>query len=448
MHRFHWLVHPQLRAIGFNLAGRAVSLLAPLLLFPAMLEHLGSTGFGVWVTGLSITALAAFMDFGIGNSLLTQLAVYFGQSDVNAARRAIGASYRILGLVFLGGMAVFATVLMITLIWPTTVPIRGDSESALVFIVLFFFFVGIPLSVIYRVLYSQQQILLYNALLILQSGLSVASTLWAIEVGLSSLAVVGIYSAIPVVVLSFASLWYFSVYPSYRPRLMDFAPGEESRGLVMLGLAHLILGILTAIGMNHDIPLILYALDAEAVTNFSMPSRIGSLLLIAVIAAFMPLWSFYGARIARSEYQWLRGNAIRMSIWGAFAIALIGIILTVNSHAIMNLWVGRSFPNQELVIGTIAVYSVVIAMTSPWNMILNAAGQVRVQIWGWGTFVVLSIMGKLVLVPIYGPWIVSLVTAVCYLVCIFIPVLVTSQRLLASAQERNVVAIISADHKL
>lgn len=448
MSRLHWLSNPQFRAIGYNLFGRMVSLLAPLLLIPAMLDHLGPTSFGIWVTGVSITALAAFMDFGIGNSLLTRLAVYFGEANEGAARRAIGASYRILGLILLGAMAIFGAALLATVLWPDAAANGGGEGSELIFIVLFFFILCLPLSVIHRILYAHQQILLFNVVLVAQSGLSVVVTLWAIGMGFPGWGVVSIYSAIPIIVLSFTSLWYFCATPRYRPRLADFASGEEARGLLKLGLAHLMLGILSAIGMNIDVALILYALDPEAVTDFAMPSRIGSLLLIAVVTAFMPLWTFNGAALARNEYQWVRRNTIRMSIGGALAIAAIGAVLTIGADTIMLLWTGRAFPNQTLVIGTIAVATVVIAMASPWSMVLNAAGRIRVQIWCWGAFLVLSLTGKLLLVPIHGAWIVSVVTAVCYFISVFLPVLVSALRFLAAGQETKTAAVNASDRGL
>ncbi|NCO15864.1 MAG: hypothetical protein GW902_01360 [Alphaproteobacteria bacterium] len=86
-----------IHAITSSLLGRGVMLLAPLLIMPAMLEHLGPGLFGVWVTGTSIISLAAFMDFGIGNSLLTSLAIYHGRLEEQSARRCIGAAYRTSG---------------------------------------------------------------------------------------------------------------------------------------------------------------------------------------------------------------------------------------------------------------------------------------------------------------------------------------------------------------
>lgn len=405
-----------------GLMGRAVSLLAPLLIMPAMLEHLGSDLFGIWVTGTSILALAAFMDFGIGNSLLTRLAVQFGQSDLPGARRSIGAAFRILGIVAAVGLCLLAAAALAVLVWP-------DRSAGTILTMMLFFVVGLPLSVVYRILYADHRMVFYNVLQIATSACSVLFTFAAIAAGMAPLAVVAIYAAVPVLFMLATTLWYFATHPDHRPGRIDFQYGGEGRDLFRLGLGHLVLGILTAVGMNIDIPLILYTLGSEAVTDYALPSRIGMLLLVVVGTVFMPLWSVNGAAMARREFAWVRRNTFRMSVGGGLAIAALGTLMTLGIDLIMQLWVGQAFPDQRLVLATTTVAVTVIAVTSPYNMVLNAAGQVAVQVWAWGAFVAVSVAVKLVLMPLWGAWSVAVVTALAYLVCITPVILVSALRI-------------------
>jgi O-antigen/teichoic acid export membrane protein len=50
-----------LGGIVTGLGGRGIGLLAPFLVMPAMLEHLGEANFGIWMTVVSITSMAMFM---------------------------------------------------------------------------------------------------------------------------------------------------------------------------------------------------------------------------------------------------------------------------------------------------------------------------------------------------------------------------------------------------
>jgi len=419
-----------------SLLSRAVMLLAPLLIMPAMLDHLGPGLFGVWVTGTSIISLAAFMDFGIGNSLLTRLATYHGRFEEAAARRSIGAAYRILGLVSLAGFGLLLAGWALVLFWPGRTVGMTEGNGTLIVVMLLLFLAGLPLSIVYRVLYAHQQMALYNLLQIASSVFSVIFTFSAIRVELSALAVAAVFGAVPIGFMLATTLWYFATFPKYRPRGWDFGHGSEGRDLFRLGLGHLGLGILTAVGMNIDIPLILYTLGSDAVTAYALPSRIGTLLLVVVVTVFMPLWSFNGVAMARHEYAWVRRNTFRMSLAGGLAIAGIGAALTFGIDLIMQLWVGKAFQDQGLIIAAMTVATTVIAVTSPYNMVLNAAGKVNIQIWGWGAFVGLSVIGKVLLIPVFGAWVVSIITAIAYVVCIA-PAIIISALNLTSGHRRN-----------
>ncbi len=417
-----------------SLFSRAVMLLAPLLIMPAMLDHLGSAQFGVWVTGTSIISLAAFMDFGIGNSLLTRLSIHYGRGDDPAARRCIGAAYRILGLVSVAGSGLLFLGWLVATVWLAGSGGIAGGSAALIFIMLLLFLIGLPLSIVYRVLYANQQMLLFNMLQIASSAFSVIFTFLAIRVDLPALAVAAVFGAVPVLFMLVTTLWYFATYPRYRPAGQDFLHGDEGRGLFRLGLGHLGLGILTAVGMNIDIPIILYMLGSDAVTNYALPSRIGSLLLVVVVTVFLPLWSINGAALARREYDWVRRNTLRMSLAGGAAILVLGVGLMLGIDLIMTLWVGKAFPDQHLVMVAMTAATVVIAVTSPYNMVLNAVGKVRVQIWGWAGFLVSSVICKIILVPIYGAWIVSIVTALAYVICIAPAIIVSALKVTRDRQ--------------
>ena len=425
-----------LQAITSSLVSRAVMLLAPLLIMPAMLDDLGPSLFGVWVTGTSIIALAAFMDFGIGHSLLTRLCTYHGRAEREPARRSIGAAYRILGLISLPGFGLLLIGWGLVQLWPDGAAALAAGNGSLIVVMLLLFLVGLPLTIVYRVLYANQQMFLYNLLQIASALCSVIFTVAAIRIDLPPLAVVAVFGAVPIVFMLGTTLWYFTRFPAYRPRGSDFLYGFAGTDLFRLGLGHLGLGILTAVGMNIDILLILYTLGSEAVTAYALPSRIGSLLLAVVATAFMPLWSFNGAAMARQEYAWVRRNTLRMSLIGGLAIAALGVVLTLGIDLIMQLWVGRAFADQGLVLAAMTVATTVIAVTSPYNMVLNAAGQVRVQILGWSAFVVLSVIGKLLVLPVYGAWSMSVVTAVVYAACVA-PAIILSALNLTRPQPRD-----------
>ena len=405
-------------AIQSGLFSRGAMLVAPLLIMPAMLNYLGASAFGIWITGISMTSIAAFLDLGIGNSLLTKLAVYHGQSDEAAARRSIGAAYRILGLVFLCSLSIFTIFIVLGyngFVFFRPEILFADTNTILIVVVtILFFLAGLPLSMVYRVLYAHQQIPLHNAIQILSAAVSIILTLWVIQLALAPWVVVAAYSVGPVIVMIAASIWYFTAYPQFRPQASDFTYGSEARGLFKLGIGHLALAIFTSVGMNSDFLLVQYVFGSDIVTAFALPSRIGSLMVMIVGTLFMPLWGFNGIALSQKNYAMVRRNTLLMSLGGVTIVFLTGVLLTLGSDRIMLLWVGQNFPDQALIIAMMAIFSMVIAVTSPYNMVLNAAGLVNVQILCWFGFVVISFIAKIGLMTILGPWVVPLAAAVVY----------------------------------
>jgi O-antigen/teichoic acid export membrane protein len=407
-----------LGAMASNVIGRIVTLIAPFVIMPAMLAHLGPDGFGVWVTGVSIVALAGFMDFGLGNSLLTRLSGHFGRGDTDMARRDIGRAYRMLGIITLAGLGLMLAGVIAFMFWPQGDAAMGYGNAVLVWITLLSFLISLPVSIVFRVIYAHQKIALYNFLLMAGAGISIVVTLLAIFLQFPGWAVVSIYSAVTPITMVAATLWYFRRFPQYRPQANDFAFDEEGRAMFRLGLGHLRLAVLTAVGMNIDIPLVLYLQDAQAVADFALPARLGALLPLAVATVFLPLWAYNGAAMARQDFAWVRRFALWMSILGGVGIAVVGAGMTLWVDPIMQFWTGKSFPHQQLVLMAFAVSGTIIALTSPSNMVLNAAGIVNVQFWAWLAFVGLSVLGKAIFVPMHGAWVVGAVTAVCYGICI------------------------------
>ena len=79
--------------------GRSISLLAPFIVMPIILHMLGAYLFGVWMTVLSFTAMALFMDFGIGNGLLTKLSYANGLNNYSEMRAYIVSAYISLSII-------------------------------------------------------------------------------------------------------------------------------------------------------------------------------------------------------------------------------------------------------------------------------------------------------------------------------------------------------------
>lgn len=407
-----------LSGIATGLLGRSFAMVAPLLVMPAMLFYLGEKQFGLWMTVVSLTSMALFMDLGLGNGLLTRLADCHGKEDTSKAREYVSSAYAVLG-------GVAAVLLLLTLLvgnvgllayWlPTSSIESGGDESQLVMVCFAAFALGIPASLIQRIQYAYQSAWQSNAWQTVGAAVSVLLTLWAIDTRLSGWIVVACYAMTPVSILGISSIIFFSNQkPELAPR-PKFVTKESAADLISLGTRFLALAVLTSIALNLDNVIIANQLGLTAVTDYAVPAKLAALLGMLITVIFLPLWPANGEALARKDYAWVKATARRMSLGGGIVVGVAACSLVVFSEPIMQFWMGRTFVNQQVLIAWLVIPSVLMAISSPFLMIMNSAGVIKEQVYGWGLYLFASAVAKYVLVAKLGVVSVAAVNVVCYL---------------------------------
>jgi O-antigen/teichoic acid export membrane protein len=392
-----------MHAIVGSIGGRATTLLAPFLVMPAMLDHVGPRDFGVWMTAVAVTNVAQFADLGIGNGLLTRLSGAFARADNEAVRRDIASSYAVLSAIAFP--LVITGLLLMAGQGPLVSPIYGATLLA--------FGVSIPATIIQRVLYASQQVMLANIWQIVAAVLAVASAFAAIALEWSAASIVLTYALASPVTMVLAALATFFQRPSIAPRIRDISR-RSARALMGLGSRFLLLAVLTATAASADNILIAVQLSEEEVTEYAVPARIGFLLTLVVSTMMMPLWPSYGDALARGDHEWVWDNARKMAFIGLGSVLLVGATLTLFIDPILIVWMGRDFGNAEWIIGGMAVFAAVTAITAPFNMVLNSAGRVSSQIGAWMVLLTLAVTTKWIALPIAGIWVLPFIDAVIY----------------------------------
>lgn len=397
--------------VGASL-GRSLSLLAPFLVMPAMLRYLGDAAFGIWMVAVSFTSMAMFADFGIGNSLLTRISAAEGREEYASARADIASAYALLtGLA--GAFALLSTIAVVSVSVFRLGRLPAD-QLGIVHVVLLSFSVGLPASVIQRVMYARQQVMQANLWQMGGSGAGVVLCLGAIHTGLPAWMAVLAYAMPPSLSLLIAGFFYFGRYPKLRPSLGDVHVACM-RPLLSLGGRFLALSILTSAALNVDNVLIGSVQGPAAVTAYSVPAKLGSLLGLLITTLFTPLWGANGEALARGDVAWVWRLSWRMAITGAVVVAGVAASLVLSGNLILLLWTHRAFGGQVEVLLGLGLLSTVMAFTAPFNMILNAQGVLRPQILCWATYLVITVGLKWIVLWLGMPvWSVAWIAAAGY----------------------------------
>ncbi len=398
-------------AILSGFVGRAITALLPLVVMPAMLGHLGPVLFGTWLTAATLSTMAVFLDFGIGNATTTRLSEAFGHEDMSSVRRILGDAYAAL-------LAISSGLLLLVALGPVMVPIFGlsaekSSQVAVVSIVLAALFLSFPGGIIWRLHQARHHFVTAQLTQVSAPLVTLLISLAAIRAGFSPLAVVTTYALTNPVVLMLWTLGHFATHPDQRPDFRGLR-WTAMRGLTKLGGAFFVLSIFTLIGMNADNVVIAAVAGAEAVAEYGVPAKLGGILMLIVGTVFMPLWPLFGAALARHDIIWLTTTTRRMSLGGAAAVLVIGLGMTLFSDLLMNAWMHRSFANQQMILLGWTATATIISLAAPYNMVLNSAGMASQQILPWFVFVILSITIKSFVVTAATAWLSPWITALVY----------------------------------
>jgi len=410
------LARALIRGIVSGFLGRGVSLVTPLLVMGPMLSYVGDILFGTWLTAVSIAAMATFLGFGINNALLTRLSEAFGTYDLQRARRLLGQGYVLSCSISFGLILLMFLVILIAtnaFDWHS----EAVSHFEIIGIVFTALLLSFPSQILDRLLQAQKKFVQAQILQATGSVVALILSVLGIAFDVGPIAVFAIYSLAPVCVQILWSGLYFSFNCRIRPMFKE-NQGESWSSMFRLGGEFFIVSILLTISMNIDNAIIAFKFGVDAVTEFGVPARLGSLLMMFVLMFFSPLWPIFGDALARKDKAWIITVANRLSIMVGLIVLALGFGIVVFADQIMSLWMNRNFDDQQYVLMGMTSLAFIVGITSPHNMLLNAAGKARQQILPWALFLRSSVAAKFFFLTPETVWWTPWITSVCYAVLI------------------------------
>lgn len=413
------------------LFAQVLQMAIPLITVRITLDYMGDDVYALWTTVNSLFALMAYADMGLGNGLQTKLSQETGKKENFRGGIVVSSTYFILSVIALIFGVVFGICYPL-LNWGKIVGTAGTHMEALtgsvVLAIIVPKIISIPCSLIRRCQYAMQDGFVAYMWQAMSSILSIVSIYITIALDRGVVAVIWVSSCLPIVIYLLNSVTYFRKHRQIRPRMKDVNLAE-SRLMLKLGIGFFVLSILNTLGLNMDNYIVAKASSVGDVTMFGIALRVTQLINVACTVLSAPLWAANGEALANGDIDWIKRVTRKMSLLSVGIVALASVVLLSIGPWLFQIWLKHDIGiNRFLLLGLLCM-QLAFAFVSPYFMVLNASGQIRIQIILFAIFTPVSIAVKYFICSRFGIPYMAFAGAVIYVVMVAIPVYITTNKL-------------------
>ncbi len=395
-------------------------------------RSVGNNEYGVITTIVGLVGLFGFLDFGIGNATIFDLAQLNARRDDRGIRNLNTNS-----LVFLSGVSLIVLLLALPIILfappdllfkAPDVDVREIRLSLIIFVAATA--VAIPATLGSRLALGIQKGFVNNYVnLIATIGVFVSVVLCsALNAGMFFFVIS--FACIPVVANAAQTVWMLQYQNGrFRPSWTAYN-FTAVRRLVARGLPFMALAFAGAMTYQTDTLVVIYVIGASGAALFGVVLKLFSGLTTLFSGGLQQMWASTAHALADGDMSWVRRSFARtfyltMSLYAMAAIALI-----VFGQFVIEVWAGKSVvPDRDLIIA-FAVWNLYGFGMSQLSMLLNGANIVKVQAISAGLMALANVPLTILLTGVIGlpgPLYASLL---CHGVFVGVPTVVMVRRLL------------------
>ena len=422
-------------AAASSIGTRGISIMLSLVTVPLTVRYLGAEKYGVWVTISTTLAMLAAMDLGVGNTLTNSISkAYALGSDRLAGIYTASGFWMLCTLAALLGAIGYPLWRVIdfgsifNLHGHTVIKQSRDAVG----VAYMLFLVGLPISIITKILAGYQQLHIANYFSSAGSILCLAAILSTTFFHRGLVTLVVAYSGSLLASNVVCMLWLFIVnkpwlFPSFNKVNLLIA-----RQMLGVGGMFFLLQISGLIVFNSDNLVIAHFLGPRQVTPYNITWRLVSYAATLQTLVMPALWPAYSEAIVRGDAAWVRSTYRKtMQTTMLFALASCVAFLLVGKSFI-KLWAGRAaLPSEGLLIA-MCIWILISTLMNNEATLLLAANEIHLQAWLSLAAAALNLLLSILLVQKIGSVGVIVGTIVSYIF-----VLIGPQTLKTNAVLRN-----------
>lgn len=406
--------------VGLSLVARAGSSLSNLVMIPVLLAHFGIEKYGVWVFILSLSSILAFMDLGVGNSLLNRGARWKSEGRIHEISRMVSTAIWGFGAVGMGLALVLVALHVAGYPIARACGIHGSESELALLIFACQVLVAIPLAAIQRLQVGMGM----GAMVPLVTVVNVAGTLTLVLVassmGAELVPMVAAYSALQIVLLA-ASTVYFLRKQGLECSLSLFSP-QLARELLVEGAPFLTLQVSATALYYVDNLLVVRFAGLESLAIYSIAMRAFQIIGMIPMMANTFIWPLYTVALHRGDHAEVRRISTKVVATTLVWCTLGGLALQFSFPFLFRIWLHRPelVVPQFLGLGMVCWIAVEAAGNS-LGTVLNAASRMRFQVL-LAPVTMVSVLGAKLAALHWGsiswlPW----ATVLAYLLSTFVP---------------------------
>ncbi|MBI1737752.1 MAG: polysaccharide biosynthesis C-terminal domain-containing protein [Acidobacteria bacterium] len=349
--------------IGFGFAA-----VVNFFLSPVVVNHLGNTGYGVWVLTGTLTGYLGLLDLGVRGAASRYVAKLHTQSDHQGSSQVVSSALSIFAV---GGVLaiVVAAILAFGVLGIFHMPAEFQSQARVVLLLT-----GVTVAtslvggVFGGVLTGLQRFDISNAIEMLGVALRAVTFVLALKAGQGIVALAWLNVALSVLtgLSNLAASLHF--YPQLELR-MSHCTRDALRMIFSFSAYFFLLVAANRIVLFADVIVIGLFLPVSMITFFAIASNLinyGRTLLSGIWTATTPLASSLEARGAHEE---LTRMLLSRARFASLLMLPIGITFLLRGKSFIGLWMGASYAEPSgLVLQILTVYLLV----SSGNLISNA----------------------------------------------------------------------------
>lgn len=405
-----------------NLFARAVGLLSLFISLRISLPYLGTERYGVLATILGFSSLLMFLDLGIGNALIGQVATHSVRNG-KTLKDVISTglwTLSAMGLCVAALLGYGALQLPVGWLFKNARPevLQEGQEALLVFALLFG--ASLPLAAVPKIFSGLQEGYLPHLVSGALSGVSVM-ILYALphwQAGIPAFLLVT-YSPQLLTGLVLLPVLMRRGYLGFLGRSTFFS--SHAVDLLKAGGLFFALQIGVMAGWGADSLIVSARLGPDAVAVFTVAQRLFLLVSVPLAMALSPLWAAYADATARNDSGYIRRTfhkSLRLVLCYAMGVSALLILFGAQFSQLIT---GNTVRISLLMLLFYGAWSIAEAWGNAVAMMANGMHVIKPQVSVVILFVVLALPLKIALIGSLGVDYMPLLTLISYFLAVVIP---------------------------